>query len=35
MVRLDLMTIRRIVIIVQWFVPMRGLDAYATLDGRS
>jgi predicted unusual protein kinase regulating ubiquinone biosynthesis (AarF/ABC1/UbiB family) len=28
MVRLDLMTIRRIMAIVQWFVPVQGLDAY-------
>lgn len=28
MVRLDLMTIRRIMTIVQWFVPVQGLDAY-------
>jgi predicted unusual protein kinase regulating ubiquinone biosynthesis (AarF/ABC1/UbiB family) len=27
-VRLDLMTIRRIMLIVQWFVPVQGLDAY-------
>jgi len=27
-VRLDLMTIRRIMMIVQWFVPVQGLDAY-------
>ena len=27
-VRLDLGTIRRIVMIVQWFVPLKGLDAY-------
>jgi predicted unusual protein kinase regulating ubiquinone biosynthesis (AarF/ABC1/UbiB family) len=28
MVRLDLVTIRRIMMIVQWFVPVQGLDAY-------
>lgn len=28
MVRLDLTTIRRIMMIVQWFVPVQGLDAY-------
>lgn len=28
MVRLDLITIRRIMMIVQWFVPVQGLDAY-------
>jgi len=28
MVRLDLITIRRIMAIVQWFVPVQGLDAY-------
>src|SRR5690606_8280864 len=27
-VRLDLKTIRRILAIVQWFVPVQGLDAY-------
>src|SRR5262249_25789820 len=27
-VRLDLLTIRRIMTIVQWFVPVQGLDAY-------
>jgi len=27
-VRLDLLTIRRIMAIVQWFVPLQGLDAY-------
>jgi len=27
-VRLDLKTIRRIMVIVQWFVPVQGLDAY-------
>src|SRR5204863_7660181 len=27
-VRLDLKTIRRIMMIVQWFVPVQGLDAY-------
>jgi predicted unusual protein kinase regulating ubiquinone biosynthesis (AarF/ABC1/UbiB family) len=27
-VRLDLRTIRRIMVIVQWFVPVQGLDAY-------
>ena len=27
-VRLDLKTIRRIMAIVQWFVPVQGLDAY-------
>jgi predicted unusual protein kinase regulating ubiquinone biosynthesis (AarF/ABC1/UbiB family) len=28
MVKLDLVTIRRIMMIVQWFVPVQGLDAY-------
>ena len=31
-VRLDLKTIRRIMMIVQWFVPIQGLDSYYLQD---